>query len=279
MTNALAAHLYGINAPTGQLDLVFWRLLPVSVWVWANYIPFAINNQSSAPAIAEDLINKPWRPLPQRRITPAQAKRLMLCLYIATPCVSIAVTGGLRQNIALIFLGIWYNNFGGADSHPLVRNAINALGYVCFTSGAMEVALSAPLPFLDAGSISRLSQWLCILAGVIFTTVHTQDMYDQAGDAIRSRRTLPLVIGDGPARWTIAFWMLVWGILCPTFWGVSFPYFGMIFSLAMLVAMRTLCYGTISKDKTTFVFWNMWISSLYILPLLSGDGRLIHNID
>lgn len=32
-------------------------------------------------------------------------------------------------------------------------------------------------------------------AGVILTTVHTQDMYDKEGDAARGRQTLPLVMG------------------------------------------------------------------------------------
>lgn len=192
----------------------------------------------------------------------------MLVLYITSPCVSIAVKGGLRQNVSLILLGVWYNNFGGADCHPFVRNAINALGYVSFTSGAMEAALATPLPFWEAGRVSRLGQWLCILCGVVFTTVHTQDMYDQAGDAIRSRRTLPLVIGDGPARWTIAFWMFVWGILCPAFWGISGTFFGLSLFLAVSVGTRILFYRSISSDKTTFLVWNIWISSLYISPLI-----------
>lgn len=81
----------------------------------------------------------------------------MLCLYLATPFTSVVVQGGLRQNISLILLGSWYNNLGGADGHPFIRNAINALGYICLTSGAMEAALVAPLPILHAGNISRLS--------------------------------------------------------------------------------------------------------------------------
>lgn len=108
-----------------------------------------------------------------------------------------------------------------------------------------------------------------MLAGVILTTVHTQDMYDQEGDAARGRQTLPLVIGDGPARWTIAFWMLVWGASCPAFWHVPFAYFGISLGLAVLIGARTLIYRTVSSDKATFVIWNVWISLLYIIPLIS----------
>lgn len=269
VANALAAPLYGISLSPTQMISVTWRLLWVFLWVWANYLPFAINNQRGAQSVAEDAINKPWRPLPQGRMSQEEAKRLMLSLYLATPCVSVAVHGGLRQNITLILLGTWYNNLGGADGHPFIRNAINALGYVCFTSGAMEAALAAPLSFLHAGNVSRLSRWFFMLAGVELTTVHTQDMYDKEGDAARGRQTLPLVIGDGAARWTIAFWMLLWGALCPAFWHVPFAYFGLGLGLAVLIGTRTLLYRTVSSDKATFVFGNVWISLLYINPLIS----------
>ncbi|KUI72061.1 hypothetical protein VM1G_11830 [Cytospora mali] len=192
ITNALAAPVYRIR-PTLESSDMIWRVPVVFLWVWFNLIPFAINNQRTPLAIAEDSANKPWRPLPRGRLTPAHAKILMVCFYIAVPIVSVAVNGGLRQGICLVFLGTWYNNFGGADHHPVLRNTINALGYSCFTSGAMEVALAAPLPLSTTGPFSR---WFAILAGIILTTVHTQDMYDQEGDAIRNRRTMPLVVGD-----------------------------------------------------------------------------------
>jgi 4-hydroxybenzoate polyprenyltransferase len=194
----------------------------------------------------------------------------MFCFYAATPFVSIAVEGGLRQGIGLVFLGTWYNNFGGADYHPVLRNSINALGYLCFLSGAMEVALAASLPLTVPGSSLRLLRWFVILAGVILTTIHTQDMYDQEGDAIRNRRTMPLVIGDGLARWMTAFSMLVWGIVCPVFWEATLFFWNMSLGLAALVGIRTLVYRSVSTDKRTFVIWNIWVSLLYILPLFSS---------
>lgn len=78
--------------------------------------------------------------MPQGQISPGKANLLMLCLFAATRLISTLVAGGLRQNMALIFLGTWYNNFGGADGHPIMRDAMNALGYMCFASGAMEVS-------------------------------------------------------------------------------------------------------------------------------------------
>lgn len=99
-----------------------------------NLLPFAIGNQKSSDAIEEDKINKPWRTLPAGRMTPQQAGRLMLITYFFALGLS-SMTCGLKQSVALVILGTWYNNFAGADSSCLLRNLIKALGYTCFTSG------------------------------------------------------------------------------------------------------------------------------------------------
>ncbi|KAH8785237.1 UbiA prenyltransferase family [Diaporthe sp. PMI_573] len=267
ISNAVAAPLYGIATAHHPLHVI-WRAPLVFLWVWMNLLPFDINNQRTPPAISEDSINKPWRPIPQRRLSPVQAKAAMLCLYVVAQLVSLKVEGGLRQGIVLVLLGTWYNNFGGADSHPIIRNMINALGYLCFISGAMEVALGGPIPLSASGPQSRLLWWFGVLGGMILTTVHAQDMSDQEGDALRGRRTIPLVIGDGPARWTIATSMMVWGLLCPAMWRGSALSWVLTVGLSILVGARTLARRSVSSDKRTFVIWNIWVSTLYILPLL-----------
>lgn len=163
--------------------------------------------------------------------------------------------------------GDLYNNFGGADVNPLIRNAINALGYICFISGAMEVALDVPLPL---STTSVLAKWFGIISGIIMTTVHTQDMYDQEGDTLRGRSTLPLVLGDGPARWITAVWMVVWGVLCPNFWHTTLLTRAIGIGLALLVGLRTLAYRSVPSDKVTFLIWNIWVSFVYALPLLQS---------
>ncbi|KAI0885723.1 UbiA prenyltransferase family-domain-containing protein [Annulohypoxylon maeteangense] len=273
--NALASSFFGIPStgtdPIRRLPLIF-------LWVWAHLLPFAINNQRAPLSIIEDLVNKPWRPIPQGRISPSQARVLMLCLYATTPLISTLLAGGLRQSVALIFLGTWYNNFGGADRHPIMRNAINALGYLCFASGAMEVSLASPLPinFSGSGSGSGLLQWLGIIAGIIITTVHTQDMYDQEGDALRGRRTLPIVVGDACARYITALSVALWGICCPTFWGAAPGSMAFIvsFGFAIIVVIRTLMCRDVPNDKLTFLVWNIWVSTVFILPICSPSRRV-----
>jgi 4-hydroxybenzoate polyprenyltransferase len=188
----------------------------------------------------------------------------MLVLYVAAQLVSLSITGALRQSLGLVILGTWYNNVGGADCHPIVRNLINALGYICFTSGAMEVALGSTI--IPLSPSSRLVQWFAVIGGVILTTVHTQDMYDQEGDASRGRRTVPLVVGDVTARWAIAIAMFFWGVICPSFWNASLVTRAVGFFMAGLVGLRSLLFRDVASDKTTFIYWNIWIASVYILP-------------
>ncbi|KAI0205450.1 UbiA prenyltransferase family [Astrocystis sublimbata] len=243
---------------------VLLRAPIVLFWVLINLMPFAINNQASPLSIAEDSINKPWRPLPSGRLSRPQAHILMVVFYAVAQFFS-SLSGGLRQSLCLVFLGMWYNRFGGADDEPVIRSGINALGYICFLSGAMEVALDVTLALYHS---FYLLSWLGIIAAIIFTTVHSQDFSDQEGDALRGRRTLPLVLGDSPSRWVLAIWMSIWGIVCPSFWGAALPTRILGLALAECVGLRSIMYRNSVRDKTTFFIWNVWICFVYMLPLM-----------
>ncbi|CAI7651012.1 unnamed protein product [Penicillium glandicola] len=246
ITNAWAAskydpHILGALPPPqtiSECPKSIGRVLVAASWVLINLVPFAINNQRGERAISEDRLNKPWRPFPRGRISNEWGSRIMIILYIFAPLYSVAFAGGFRHSVALIWLGVWYNNWGGADKNPVVRNIINALGYTCFASGAMEVTLGGSL--LPLHPLGWSGRWLAVIVGIIFSTVQVQDLSDQPGDAKRGRRTVPLGWGDTTARWTIALPMLCWGMWCPMFWGVSSIWFAISVALASLVALRAL---------------------------------------
>ena len=241
ITNAWAASKYDPHV-AGALPLPqtisdslksIERAVAVLSWLLVNLIPFVINNQRGQRAVAEDSFNKPWRPFPRGRVSHEWGTRVLLSMNIFAPIYSLAFTGGIRHCVALIWLGVWYNNWGGADKNPVIRNVINGLGFTCFASGAMEVALGGS--FLPLHPLDWSCRWLLVVIGIIFSTVQLQDMSDQAGDARRGRRTVPLVWGDTAARWTIAIPMLGWGIWCPMFWEVSSFWFILSMALALLV--------------------------------------------
>ncbi|KAI1747019.1 UbiA prenyltransferase family [Xylaria castorea] len=261
----LKAHLTP-NVGENKLKIAF-RVPLVFFWVYINLLPFEINNQRQPESIREDRLNKPWRTMPSGKWTPTQALCAMLFFYLTAGLVSWQM-GGLRWSLSLMVLGCWYNNLGGSDMNALVRNLINSLGYTCFGIGSLEIALNAPLNMTLGSENVMLCSWITLVALVVMTTVHTQDMEDQKGDAQRGRCSLPLQVGDGPARWITATFMLIWAPLCPYFWDSGWLGYVLTAPLALMVAFRCLIFRGIKKDKKTFILWNIWIMSIYLLPVL-----------
>ena len=271
--NGCAISLATASTPTSHPNLpsthqILSRTPVVLGWVWVNLLPFAISNQRQPEAIQEDSLNKPWRTMPSQRLSPEFAKRLMLAFYCLA-AISSLFLGNLIQCLTLVFLGHWYNNLRGADASCLIRNFVNGCGFVCFSSGAMQVAIGGRSSEGrgSESALQLLGWWYFVIACIVFSTVQTQDMYDQRGDAARNRKTVPLVVGDGLARWTIAVPMVIWCWITPWLW-VSSP-LGYVASvlLGLTVAVRTLIVRSEGGDKVTFRFWNLWLVSVYLLPL------------
>ena len=260
--SSLSGHLVTGEHPCLLTAII--RTPQVLFWTWINLLPFAIDNQRHPEAILEDRINKSWRPLPSRRLGPQQAKLLMMAFYLAALLFSI-YTGSTLQCLMLIFLGRMYNGLGTADRGCIIRNLTNAAGFLCFASGATIVA-NKDSTVLNA----KAYQWFAVIGLIVFSTVQSQDMGDQKGDAARGRKTIPLVIGDWNARWTIAIPVIVWSLLTPAFWTLPLSGFIIPSLLGALVAKRVLLNRTGQEDKLTFVIWNIWMVSLYLLPLIKG---------
>lgn len=228
-----------------------------------DLLAFAVNNQRQASALEEDRLNKTWRPMPAGRLTEAQAKSLGLAAYPMAILASLLLGGGTTQCIFLALFGYPYNDMKGGDVSWLLRNILNACGCTCFASGALEVALQSP-------TTPELIPWLFLIGAVVCTTVHTQDMYDQPGDSAAGRKTVPLVIGDRPARWTIAIAMAVWSWVVPVYWrSATIEYFAPV-SLGVLVSFRSVVKKSVEEDRTTFRIYNAWMVSIYVLPLLKS---------
>ncbi|KAI8949386.1 UbiA prenyltransferase family [Xylaria longipes] len=262
----------GDHQRTGELTggQILSRAPLVLLWVWAHLLAFNIGNQRRPESIAEDTINKPWRTMPSGRWTHRQAFHAWILSYLGAFLLSCKIQG-LVPSLALLVLGHWYNDRGGGDVDAFVRNLINALGYVSFATGALEVALNRPLAFqlgaLKETQYNKLNSWMLLLFCLVFTTVHTQDMHDQEGDAARGRSSVPLQIGDAPARWLVMVFVLFWGVICPYFWKLGWIGYVTTTPLAFTVAYRTMVLRTTEHDSWTFTLWNIWIMSLYTLPL------------
>ena len=146
----------------------------------------------------------------------------------------------------------------------MVRNLINAAGYLSFMRGAVRVGRDAVgASFSAAGNC-----WLFLLGPIIFSTIHVQDIPDQEGDRVRNRRTVPLVIGDGPARWTVATLVVLWAAVCLYFWRARFWIAMALITLSISIARRMIVLRTVEDDKRTFKLWNCWVMFIFSLPLI-----------
>ena len=192
----------------------------------------------------------------------------MWMLYPVAFLASIFL-GGTKQCIALMFFGYWYNDLKGADISCITRNLINAFGFLSFASGAMEVALGASRQPLNAAGY----HWLLVIGAVVFSTVHIQDIPDQAGDSLRGRWTVPLVIGDVPARWSVAVPVTFWSFLAPWFWQLGLDAYVVPVVLAIVISWRLWAKREVKDDKRTFRVWNLWMAYMYFLPLIKSLTR------
>ena len=242
------------------------RIPHVLLWVWLNTLMFTFANQRLPDAVKEDKINKPYRPLAAGRVDGIQTRQLLLAAIPFGVLTSLYI-GAADETILLTCLNWMYNELGGSDENFIVRNLLLGATYSGYCSGAVKVATGPRF------SMNRAAyDWIVVIGSVIFTTMHVQDLKDQAGDNARGRKTAPLVLGDSMARLSIAISVLIWSVVCPAFWSLHFSSSTLSILLGLIVAYRAIFSRSVQADRTTWRVWSLWLTSLYFLPLMKDIG-------
>ena len=252
--------------PKPNLSAIIFRIPHVLLWTWLNTLVFTLANQRLPGAVAEDKLNKPWRPLASGRISTSQARRLLLCVIPLSLVGIFFCLGALEETMLLYCLTWMYNDLGGAEEHFFIRNLTIAAAYALYANGALRVACKHK----DSTFTWRTHAWEFMISGVILTTMQVQDLKDQEGDRARDRLTAPLVIGDASTRWTIAFPTLIFSIACPAFWGLNLSTSTGIVPVVFgtVIAVRVIWFRSQSADRATWKLWSYWLITLYALPLV-----------
>lgn len=258
---AVSGLALGIPQPLKPLQALA-RLLPAAFWGWINLLCFATGNQSRPEAVKEDALNKPGRPIPAGLITLSATLKLKKASQVA--CLLTALyLGGTPQSLLLQVFYHVYNELGGSDRSWALRNGLNATAIPVFGMGAACVVLGDSWAFGPKAYI-----WVGIIAAIIFTTVHCQDMGDQDGDRERGRQTVPLVFGDTAARWSLAFGVTIWSIFLPRYWSSPECAVVVMLALGLLIAWRFLELTDAKSDKLSFKLWCLWLVGVYLLPMM-----------
>ncbi|KAL6882981.1 UbiA prenyltransferase family domain-containing protein [Trichoderma longibrachiatum] len=237
------------------------RIPLMLAWIWLNLLVEDIANQRLEGAIVEDAVNKPWRPLPSRRLTPEQARDWLIISIIAAVGLS-ALFGGYSASITLMVFIWMYNDLEGSSSGIWIRNALNAGGLMCFSWGALATLSGGEL-------LPRGFAWILVTGAIIMTTVHAQDLPDIEGDMARRRLTVPLTYGETAARASLAVMVMFWSVACPLVWDASL--WGWAASTGIGCAMSVLALQKRGQrwDEVVWKLWCLWITVLYMLPALA----------
>lgn len=253
-----------LHTSTPDTLTILTHLPHALLWIWLHLLLLGLSNQRQRASIAEDAVNKPWRPIPSGRLDQHHARYLLLCMIPVTYILSHYVLGATFETAALFVFNWIYNDLDAAEDLVL-RNVLNVLGMTTIGVGARAV--------LTGESVYAMSDeemmWVLVCGGVILTTIQVQDLKDQEGDGKRGRRTVPLVIGDGAARWGTAGAVGAWSVAVPGYWGMG-SVVGWVVPLVLggVVAGRMLVYRDVVSDRRTYIVWALWVVSVYMMPVM-----------
>ncbi|KAG2121740.1 UbiA prenyltransferase family, partial [Suillus clintonianus] len=158
-------------------------------WLWFHLLQFNVSNQSYSAQ--EDVVNKPWRPLPSGRISVEDARSLRWgLLFLCLGLSSLFSFNALISSAASIVVMILYDDLR-LSHHPIFRNLRNVAAFVTGGVGC-SLTLSGGSS-LDGTSVKAIS----CTALVILLTVHAHDLANTDGDRKSGRRTLPIIAPEG----------------------------------------------------------------------------------
>jgi 4-hydroxybenzoate polyprenyltransferase len=251
------------------LYLTVSSIFKVFIFNWLNLLIFDLANQSMPSAESEDAINKPWRPVPSGRISIEDSRKLLLTCIPIVWVINYLFSVHFEASVLMILTWM-YNDLGGGDLNCYIRNAIICAAFGFYNLGSLKVA-SGSSPKSGEIHVNLTGYiWIAVISLIIFTTMHIQDLKDQAGDLQRGRKTAPIAFGDSIARWTIAVPLTLWGIFIPIFWGTG-PYILVCCAgLAVYIAVRVVCLTNPEQDSMSWKFWTMWTAMVYNIPLISN---------
>jgi len=228
-------------------------------WIWLHLLQFNVSNQSLKPE--EDVHNKPSRPLPSKRITLKNARRLRWAMIPI--CIGYSATYSSPVTVAsagFIIGTMIYDDFGAHASHWLIRGCVNAYNLGCCEVGATLIA------GWDRTKLDNVGILAVLLSVVIYaTTIQTSDFQDCEGDRLVGRKTMPLTMPT-LARPFVFVAMTGWSIILSYLWQLAHLQAAIFSGMGLYVGLRFLTLKSVKEDKVSFNWYNLWLTLAHVLP-------------
>ena len=240
--------------------------LPLAIlWVFTQLFIFNASNQRLPESVVEDRFNKPERPIPSGRMTEDDMRRFILVMVPLVAGLSWFL--GVWQEIAISFVGNWVYNDLKASEHWFPRQSVTGIAFAAYNHGAFRIMCGPGFAPNDAGLM-----WTFLVSFFIATTIQVSDLRDREGDEIKGRATLPIVLGDLMARWSVIVPMMVWSIFAV--WYTNSGLSGCILTTITLLvtSIRLLLYRTLKADKLNYALWAQWAMGISFLPAISNPA-------
>ena len=97
---------------------------------------------------------------------------------------------------------------------------------------------------------------------IILTTIHAQDFYDEMGDRLQGRQTLPIIWPE-ESRTLILIMTVTWSFGLLSTSTVNHVYATPFFGLGALIGMRFYFQRDVDSDRVSYAYYNVGMFILH----------------
>ncbi|KAF8522566.1 UbiA prenyltransferase family-domain-containing protein [Hysterangium stoloniferum] len=230
-------------------------------WLILHLLLIDIDNQSLS--MQEDMINKPWRPLPSGRVNPGTAELIARLLYPICMVISWLMGSlNLLYCSACFCLLVYIYDHLKLNSYWVTKNVVNGLGYMTLEMGTSLIVANGTIK-------SSLLPAILVSGSIIATTVPIQDLQDEAGDRAIGRYTMIMQFGHFGTRLSISLCLLMWSLSTLVLFQPPGLLSASYTTLGLYVAYRNFLLRTVSEDEKTYRIYNVSQLSFRIFTLVN----------
>ncbi|KAL0059437.1 hypothetical protein AAF712_013827 [Marasmius tenuissimus] len=220
-----------------------------AAWIWQNLHLLAFNIQNQLTGVEEDRLCKPDRPFASGRVSLESGPTLYLVALSAS--IAWSALHDLLPLSIIYTCGTWSYNELELATNPFLKTPMGGIAYWCYVGGTTYIMGGHQ-------TLSANARYGILISGLIFgLTGHMQDFKDRSGDARMGRRTIPLLLPQRVARWSLLLLISACTYALIVIWSPPFIV-SCILTIMSVITVTTLV-GTHSEedDRVNFCWYEV----------------------